>query len=168
MHHKRWLKYSNADSRVGSGMKVLCDYFGLSQIVRECTRYDYLLDLAITDIAGAKATVLSTIADHKGVLVKMPIAEVKETTVQRKVWHMRTADWHGLEAELGAFDWQILSRGTSEDVLNAFMEVLWTLLVKYIPQGFVENKRSTHPWLNSRCRMSYLTRIMQNMRIIFH
>ena len=49
-------------------------------------------------------------------------------------------------------NWEILHRDTAEDAINFFLDVLWTLLVKYIPRKNVRYAHSTHPWLNSRCR----------------
>ena len=156
IHHKRWLKYSREDSRIGAEMKTLCDFHGLFQIVREPTRYAYLLDLVCTDIVGASATVLPSIADHAGVKVRLPIPEVKETKSERIVWDLVNANWKDLEVELAAIDWSILASGTADDALNKFMDVLWNLLIKYIPQKKIVCKKSTHPWLNSKCQAAIL------------
>ena len=105
---------------------------------------------------GASATVLPYIADHAGVLVRLPIPEVKETKMERIVWDISKANWKDLEAELEAMDWTILARGTAEDALNIFMDVLWNLLIKYIPQKKIVCKKSSHPWLNSKCQAAIL------------
>ena len=46
----------------------------------------------------------------------------------------------------------MLQRGTAQDSVNYFLDVPWTLLIKHIPRKVVRNKRSSHPWLNTRCR----------------
>ena len=84
IHHQRWLRFSNANTSIGSDMKCFCDFHGLTQLVRELTRGDYLLDLIITDIASSFVKVLPTIADHHDVLVKLPIPEVIE-----KLWNVK-------------------------------------------------------------------------------
>ena len=38
VHHKRWLRFSNDNTPVGSELKMLCDFHGFSQLVREPTR----------------------------------------------------------------------------------------------------------------------------------
>ena len=124
--------------------------------MRESTRYAYLLDLVCTDMVGASATVLPSIADHAGVLVRLPIPEVKETRMERIVWDMSKANWKDLEEELGKIDWSVLQKGTADDALNKFMDVLWNLLIKYIPQKKILCKKSTHPWLNSKCQAAIL------------
>ena len=58
IHHKRWLIHSREDTSIGAELKAFSDFHGLFQVVREPTRYEYLLDLAITDITGSTATVL--------------------------------------------------------------------------------------------------------------
>ena len=78
-------------------MKALCDFHGLSQIVREPTREQNLLYLAICDLVGATATVLPKIADHKGVRVDVPMTVINEVGISRTVWHLKSADWDKLE-----------------------------------------------------------------------
>ena len=148
-------------------MKMLCDFHGLVQLVHEPTRKEYLLDLAIT-IVGASVSVLPYIADHKAIQVKLPIPEVKEVAVERTVWLLKLANWQALENELGDIDWKILDNGTAEDALNVFMDVLWTLLVKHIPQKQLTCTRSSHPWLNSRRRVAIIRKkSMQKARTLF-
>ena len=104
IHHIRRLKYSRENSLIGSEMKIFCDFHGLFQIVKEPTRNDYLLDLAITDIVGAKAYVLPQIADHNDVKIVLPYPDIKEETLTRTVWHLKNANWKDLKDELQAID----------------------------------------------------------------
>ena len=97
IHHERWLRFSNGHSAVGSDLKTLCDFHGMTQLVREPTRNEYLLDLALCDIGGASASVLPSIADHKIVRVELPVSEIREVSVPRAVWQLQAADWKTLE-----------------------------------------------------------------------
>ena len=63
------------------------------QAVHEPTLNDYLLDLVCTDIQNSSASVMSYVADHKGILIKLPFAETLETSFEREVWHLASADW---------------------------------------------------------------------------
>ena len=63
---------------------MLCDFHGMSQLVRDPTRGDYLLDLSISHIVGAKVEVSSYVADHKAVLTKLPVIEIKEEFMSQK------------------------------------------------------------------------------------
>ena len=89
IHHQRWLRHSNANTNIGAEMKCYCDFHGLFQLVKEPTRNEYLLDLVITDMVGSSASVLSKIADHQAVLVKLPIPEVTEMAMTREVWKLK-------------------------------------------------------------------------------
>ena len=91
VHHRKWLRFSNANTAVGEDLKRVCDYFGLWQAVKEPTRNEYLLDLVLLDLVGSKYSVIPRIADHKGVLIKMPCKEILETVGEREVWHLRGA-----------------------------------------------------------------------------
>ena len=156
IYHKKWLRFSPSDTRIGAEMKALCDFHGLFQVVRQPTHDDYLLDLAITDVVGSTAEVLPRIADHNAVKLNLSLPEVTDVAVPRTVWMLREAHWKNLEEELNAVDWSQLKRGTAEDSVNFFLEVLWTLLVKHIPRKAINCKRSSHPWLNSRCRAAII------------
>ena len=117
--------------------------------MRQPIHDDYLLDLAITDVVGSTAEVLPRIADHNAVKLNLSLPEVTDVAVPRTVWMLREAHWKNLEEELNAVDWSQLKRGTAEDSVNFFLEVLWTLLVKHIPRKAINCKRSSHPCLNS-------------------
>ena len=117
IHHKRWLRFSREDSRIGSEMKMLCDFHGMSQLVREPTRGDYLLDLSISDVVGAKVEVLAYVADHKAILTKLPVPEIKEEFMERKIWCLKTADWRGLEED---FKNKLLAKFAEDELLEQF------------------------------------------------
>jgi hypothetical protein len=154
IHHRKWLRYSNGNSQVGADLKSVCDQFGLWQAVKEPTRQQYLLDLVLLDIHGSKVSVVNYIADHAGVLVKLPYKEILENSIEREVWHLQQANWKDLESQLGAFDWSILDEGTAEDALAYFHSVLWCHLVKHIPRRSITVTKSTHPWLNDETKLA--------------
>ena len=85
IHHQRWLRHSHANMSIEAENKYYCDFHGLFQLVREPTRDEYLLVLAIKDMDGASAKVLPKIADHEAGPVKLPIPEVIETALTREV-----------------------------------------------------------------------------------
>ena len=150
VHHKKWLKFSNTNTQIGTDLKNMCDYFGMWQAVKEPTRNQYLLDLVLSNVHGLSAEVLPYIADHKGVLCKLPCREILEKDVEREVWQLNKADWDGLKEALNQFDWHALQNGTAEDALAFFYEVLWNHLIKFIPRCSIKEKKSSHPWLNQR------------------
>jgi len=156
IHHKRWLRYSNDNTQVGADLKTFCDYHGMSQLVREPTRNDYLLDLACTDVHKSSAKVMPYLSDHKSVLVTLPLPEILEKNVKREVWDLTKADWTNLKKQLQDYDWQPLKHGSAEDALMLFLEVLWLHLVKYIPRREVDTVKRSHPWVNDRTKKALL------------
>lgn len=119
-------------------LKSICDANGLMQIVREPTREDYLLDLCLTDIDSCKLDVISSIADHRGILctVQMPCPAKKSVT--REVWHFRNAAWQNLRCKLKANDWSFLKNGSVDE---AFLI--------YSCRGCIRRDESTSPAASS-------------------
>ena len=99
VHHKKWLRYSNDNTTVGTDLKSFYDFHGMLQLVREPARIEYLPDLVITNICKSIVTVLPRIADHNCLLVKSPIAELLEKIVKRDVWMLKDADREKMERE---------------------------------------------------------------------
>ena len=62
VHNERWLRHSNANNAEGTALKAACDETGLKQIVTQPTREEHLLDLVLTNMPDAKATVSRAIA----------------------------------------------------------------------------------------------------------
>ena len=112
----------------------ILQFYGLSQLVKEPTRKEYLLDLVISDISGASVQVLPSIADHNAVMMRLKLPEILEIMVPRTVWHLKEAAWNLLQIELTQVDWTTLRNGTAEDALQYFQDIFWTLLIKYIPR----------------------------------
>ena len=152
IHDNKWLRFPYSDTTIRTKLKTFCDFHGLFQIVRKPTRHKFLLILAITGIPKSTATVYPIIANHNAVLVQLPLPEVFEKSFTRAVWDLRRVDSSKIEHELTVFDWSSLRQGTAEESLNYFLEVLWNLLIKYIPRKDIVSRKSTHPWLNERCR----------------
>ena len=156
VHHSKWLKFSNGNTGIGQDLQDFCQYYGLVQLVREPTRDKYLLDLALTDVANCSVDVLPYIADHKMVMSYLPLPEVLETNVPRDVWVFAKADWSSLSEALGKYNWANLEEGSAEDALAYFLEILWLHLVKFIPRKSIVTRKSTHPWLNEKCKEAVL------------
>ena len=105
-------------------MKSFCDYHGMTQLVREPTRYEYLLDLAWSDIHNNSASVHPCIADHKALLMKLPLPMVLEKSEQHEVWILKEADWTQFKRDLDEYDWHILQNRSAEQLLDTFLEIL--------------------------------------------
>ena len=152
IHHRSWLLFSNGNTAEGEFMKSMCDDLNLRQVVRAPTRNEYLLDLCLTDIDGVKVSVESSISDHNALMIRVPLQVEKHVAISRNVWHYRGATWHALKQELSQWSWQPLNYGSVDNAADMFIEVLSTLVSKHVPHKVVTIKKSTCPWLTSRCR----------------
>ena len=81
-------------------MARTCGELGARQLVKEPTRGPYLLDLAITDMAAVKASVIPGISDHQMVNVSLTTGVIIEERVAREVWLYQKADWDGVHDHL--------------------------------------------------------------------
>ena len=151
VHHLRWLRHSSGNTPVGSDLKGLCDSYGLTQLVKQPTRNEYLLDLFLTDLPDCDVKVLPTIADHNATLASVPLPAVTCKTIVRQGWILQLAKWQDLQTSLRDFQWTELRKGSAEDALNYFLDILWMQLRKFIPFRTIREKKQSHPWLNSRC-----------------
>ena len=85
VHNTLWLRHSIANSVEGTALKAACDEAGLKQLVRTPTREGHLLDLVLTNIPGARASVLPAITDHKIVKAELTFKVPEQSTVTRMV-----------------------------------------------------------------------------------
>ena len=127
VHHTRWLRYSNGNTPIGADLKALCDSYGLTQLVKQPTRQEsgYLLDLILTNVPDCTVKVLPSIADHDAIWNSVPLPKVTSKTIARKGWILQLARWSELKRSLKEFDWAELRKGSAEDALNYFYEILW-------------------------------------------
>ena len=80
VHHKSWLRFSSGNTPVGSDLKGFCDSYGLTQLVKQPTRYEYLLDLFLTDLPDCNVKVLPTIGGNNAILPSVPLPAVTSKT----------------------------------------------------------------------------------------
>ena len=143
IHHARWLRHSNGNSIQGADLKIVSENFGLQQLVREPTRNEYLLDLFLTDVAGAKVCVGPCIADHNFLLASVPMPEITDLHFVRSRFNISRVNWPILRSALAGIDWSPLDRGSGDDAATFFMEMLWTVLCTHIPyEQIVVKKKS--------------------------
>ena len=85
-------------------------------------------------------------------LIRLPLATFLEKTERREVWILKKANLAVLKKELQEYDWHLLHKGTAEEALHVFLEVLWLHLVKYIPRRQLDIVKQSHPWMNDRSK----------------
>jgi hypothetical protein len=116
------------------------------------TRGEYMLDLCLANTSSVKAEVLPKIADHHGVLVKVPDAVEHRIMEPRLNWKLDDANWPAIESYLSHFDWSILLQGSVDDALEIFTSELNRQMSAHIPNFKKQTQKSTLPWLNDVCR----------------
>ena len=62
IHHRRWLRHSNANTPQGEVLQAMCQEYSLQQLVSEPTRGEYLLDLVLSDLP-CNVKVMPMVAD---------------------------------------------------------------------------------------------------------
>jgi len=150
IHHLRWLRFSSRNSVEGEALSSICNRVGLRQLVRQPTRGNYLLDLALTDLDDVKCTVVGKIADHKGLALVLPLVVPRVKVQHRQVWQFKDACWGGLQDELAQTDWSWISRMDAHDGAKQLTTFILDLAVKYIPKRELHERKCTHPWMNEK------------------
>jgi hypothetical protein len=150
VHHIGWLKNSSRNSEEGVALRTFCDGVGLRQIVTEPTRGDHLLDLILTDLDDVRCKVLPKIADHNGLLATLPLRAPKVATITREVWQFAKADWEGLTNALSLEDWSWICDCNANEAAQRLTDEILTHARKFIPRRIIQERRSTHPWINDR------------------
>ena len=131
-------------------MRSVCDAAGLRQMVREPTRAEYLLDLALTDLDEVKCKVLPTIADHEALLVKLPLPAPRSVSVARRVWNYRDGDWEGLQVELARQDWSWLQQADPSTGAQKLTDMILSISSKFITKSDLRERKTTHPWVGQQ------------------
>ena len=100
VHSARWLTHSNGESTEGACLEQVCHELAARQLVREPSRGNYLLDLAITYLEKAASTVVPGVSDHKIMATEIAVSMPTVSSTDRVVWNYRDADWTLLEDEV--------------------------------------------------------------------
>ena len=150
LHSKRWLVRSASNSKEGERMKDVCKDEGLRQLVRKPTRGDYLLDLVITDIELAIVAVLSKLADHAVLMVRLNLGMQECSSHQRKVWVFSKADWVRLKEDFSSCDWSFLETLDADEGADRLTDLVLSSAAARIPQKTITCQKKSHPWLNDR------------------
>ena len=154
VHEPAWLRYSAGTTLEGRELHGFCSERGLHQYVREPTRGDYLLDLAISDLGPLmRVKVVAGIADHSGVLCTVTCPVPEAVTVQRTVLLYGRAKWMELRRAIANHDWSSdILPGDADGSAERFEERLLHFMHLYIPHKTISEEKSAHQWLDDACR----------------
>ena len=149
VHHRKWLRFSNANTSDGDLLQRICDEHAIKQCVSTPTRGDYLLDLVLTDLDQCKTEVIAPVADHRGILAKIALPSPKELKITREVWHFKGAAWSNLRCALKSCSWNRLFHGSVDSAVNHFLDTLIAQCEDYIPCGkLILAKSTTREWIS--------------------
>ena len=140
VHNKSWLHHSSRDSKEGKALEAACHELGLRQIVSEPTRETNLLDLVMTDIPNAKATVLPRISDHSLVETVMQFKVPEEHVTEREVWQFAKADWDKLRDSVGEEDWSWIQAMDASDAAERLTRDILSKAQDCIPKRRIREK----------------------------
>ena len=154
VHHAPWLRYSSRASPAGHALLSAANRFGLVEHVGKPTRGKYLLDLVLSDLGSIiRAEVRVGIADHCLVLVNVAVPVPSSVAIERWCFHYKRANWPALFEDLESTDWI----GTLSTMLpdNAAMCITSSIMAsarRHIPYALLNVQKTSHPWINGRCR----------------
>ena len=168
VHHTRWLKFSSSVTVEGTAMLRFCKGNGLKQRVKRPTRYEYLLDLVLTDIDPTHVQVLHTIADHNLVLSSFDFSVPEAVVLQRLVFDYSKASWDDIAKEIAETDWTAIDRSAVDEGERFFHNTLNDILTRHIPQRWISERKSKHPWVNDRCLQAIATKNSMSNKPNFH
>ena len=162
-HHKNWLQFSSTITPEGRDLYDFCTALGFEEKVKKPTHENHLLDVVLTDLHDEVECVvqprLTERNKHHPVLVTIKLGMPKVVEVERECWLWKKADWKGLNEELAKTNWdELLFLGDEpfeelpSEATARFTEYLLDTVRKFVSVKTCIHKKSTHSWLNERCR----------------
>ena len=154
VHHKEWLRFSSCTSPPGRALFETISRMGLTQIVQQPTREEYLLDLVLTDFPECiKPHVIPGISDHSAVLMNLALRFCSGEGSPRCCWLFSKAKWQAMNQRFNAVSWKTLLDQCSDvdAMVDLFTDVVLMEAAAFIPRKRITPRRGTHPWINQRC-----------------
>ena len=130
----------------------ISQHVDLTQLQREPTRLDNLLDLFFTNkpTLVKSVTAIPGISDYETVLADCDIKPTINKRTPRYIHQWRKADWEKLKSETVTFGNQFLeessSRSASENYAT-FKKFIQTTINKHIPKRLLKIGKHNLPWI---------------------
>ena len=153
VHHEEWLNSRTTDA-AGRRTLEMCNALGLTQLVKEPTREDQILDLVMTDLDAICTTYarLGT-SDHHPVFVKLNVPLYRDKPYKRKVWQYEKADYWGMRGFLASADWSRAFKSEDpEDACTNITNIITDAMEIYIPGKLVSKKTGDKIWFDDHCK----------------
>ncbi len=156
VHNEHWLRFSNGESPEGSELESVCAAHGLKQHVKEPTRGDHLLDLALSDLGpGIRSSVHPGVldSDHCCVICDIDISIPVSSPSARECFDFGKAKWNDLRRALKEHEWSpMFSENNPDKSASDLTEFLLATAKRFIPTKTVRVKPYKHPWIDESCR----------------
>ena len=127
-----------------------CSMHWLTQLVKEPTHEDQILDLVMTDL-DATCTTHARLGTSVFVKLNMPL--YRDKPYKRKVWQYDKADYWGMRGFLASADWsRAFQPEDPEDVCTNVTDIITYAMEIYIPGKLVSKKTGDEVWFDDHCR----------------
>ena len=93
---------------------------------------------------------MGKIADHKGLMLTLPLSVPRIEVQARTVWQFKAADWDGLRTSLLQQVWAWLSQVHPDEGATRLTSIILELAGQFIPRRRLQEQKSTHPWISER------------------
>ena len=121
-------------------------------MVKEPTRGEYLLDLALSDLVGVTASALPYISDHRCVLVECTFKVDVLPSRARSVWNFRSADWSAMSEHVASLDFSFINQESVDSATEKLTQMLLVVCDTFVSKRIIFERGSSHPWISERCR----------------
>ena len=145
-----YVRFSSGVTVEGTSLFRFCLANGLKQLVKQPTREDNLLDLAISDLEGI-VVLLPQISNHNMVLASFDIGIPESLVVRRSVFEYSEANWEALQDEINDFDWSSMDRLDVDEAGRYFYISHLDIVNRHIPRPDICEQTSARPWVNQKC-----------------
>jgi len=141
------------DRKVQQALLDMATEHHLTQIHREPTKEDNLLDLVFTtnNTLVKSSTNIPGISDHDMIVTDTYVKAEKAKKVQRKCYLFKRADWEAINSGLDDFYPKLAAMKENNKDINTlwetFKSTIMSLIDKNIPSRLSKSKRD-YPWIN--------------------
>lgn len=101
--------------------------------------------------SGVSETI-SHISDHFSTYAFIKSNFVTNSSIKRKVWNYKKADFNQMNALISSTDWRILNEGSIDEAANEFTNIFIRIAERCIPTHFATIRNLDKPWYNSEIR----------------
>ena len=136
-------------------LNEIASFYELRNTIHEPTRMGSLLDPIFVSncnllIYSEVIQVERNISDHNATITSLKIPQYVRTTLKRKVWLYREADFPSLNNAISDYDWEsFLDETIDVDTMN---EKFTNKYFEFLNEHIVQIRQNDKPWFNTELR----------------